>query len=105
MYNTIIVEVLKCITQLETDLFDSPFFQLEIASFNVVKQITASHVIEYNIVVVTVLKDVYESDDVGVLTHLEHLDLSSLLEHLDGFHVFLLDSLDGHLEFSLHVGS
>jgi hypothetical protein len=38
-----------------------------------------------------------------VLAHLEHLDFPSLLEHLDGLHVLLLDGLDGDLEICLFV--
>ena len=38
-----------------------------------------------------------------MLAHLEHLDLSSLLEDLNRLHVELLDSLDGHVIASILV--
>lgn len=44
-----------------------------------------------------ILKHINEPDDVGVLAHLEHLDLHSLLLDVERLQVLLLDRLDGHL--------
>ena len=45
----------------------------------------------------TVLEQIHQSDYIVVLAHLEHLDLSPLLDYLDWLHILLLDCLDSDL--------
>ena len=71
----------------------------------VVEQVRPLHVVQHDVVVLTVLKQVDQVDDVGVLAHFEDFNLSSLLEDLDVGHVLLLDLFDGHFLFGLFVGS
>ena len=63
---------------------------------NVVEKILALHVLEHDVVVVVVLKQVNETYYVRMLAHLEHFDLPPLLEHLNMCHVSFLDLFDSH---------
>ena len=56
-------------------------------------------------VILIVLEQIHELDDVRMLAHLEHLNLSSLLEHFDFGHVFLFDLLDSSFSILLFVRS
>ncbi len=62
-----------------------------------IKHVVASHVLHNDVVVLTVFEEVDQSDNVVVLTHLQHFDFSALLSDLDGRHLIFLHSLDGNL--------
>ena len=83
---------------LEWKVFPSLLTNAEIASFEVIEHVLASHVIKDQVVVVRVLEQVDELDDVRVLAHFEDLYLASLLVHLNRLHVLLFDDLDGNLD-------
>ena len=70
---------------------------------NVVEEILALHVFKHDEVRLTVLEEIDESDDVVVLAHFQHFNLSPLLEYLDWLHVGFLDCLDGSLGTSTFV--
>ena len=91
------VQVLDSCADLEGKVLNTSLRQLEASLLDVVEEVFAGHQFKDDEVVLTILENVLELDDVRVLTHLEHLDLSALLEYLNPFHVGLLDCLDGGL--------
>jgi hypothetical protein len=91
------VQVLDCLTNLVGEVNASGLRQLEATFLNVIKHVFAGHVVKHNEVVVAGFEDVNKLDDVRMLAHLQHFDFATLLEHLDRFHIRLLDGLDRHL--------
>ncbi len=77
--------------------------QRKAAFLNVVKEIFALHVFKHDKVSLAVFEEVNQPDDVVVLAHFQHFDLSPLLEYLDRLHVSFLDCLDGSLGSSHFV--
>ena len=51
------------------------------------------HILKDNIIEFAVLEQVNEPDNIGMLTHLQNLYLSSLLVYLNLLHVLLVDGL------------
>jgi len=94
--NAIGVQVFNSLGQLEGQLPDSGLSQVEFPCLEVVEQVAARHVVQDDVVVVTVLKDINQVDDVGVLTHLQHFNFSPLLKHFNVSHVALFHLLDRH---------
>ena len=72
------------------------FRQFEVSILDVVEEIFTLHVLEDNIVIIRILKQINQTYNIRMLTHLEHINLSPLLVDLDWFHVLLVNSLDGH---------
>lgn len=96
MDNTVVVEILDTLDQLESELSGSLLCDLETSLLEVVEEILSFHVLHDNIVIFRIFEKILKLNDVGVLAHLEHLNLLSLLKNFDRFHVFLFDSLDSH---------
>ena len=90
-------------SNLKSKILDSRLIQLEATLLNVIEEVLAWHVIKYDVVVLGVLKYVYQFDYIFMLAHFENFNLSPLLEDLDWFHVCLLHSLDGDLFARLFV--
>ena len=61
--------------------------------------------LEYDKVVALVLKEIYQSDNVRVLAHLQYVDLSAGLIDFDNFHVSFPGSLQGHSLTGLYMGA
>ena len=78
--------------------------KIEISLLQIVKQVGTLHVVQHNIVVFTIFKQVDQVYDVGMLAHLKDLNFSSLLEYFNIRHVLLLDLFDGHFLFGFLVG-
>jgi hypothetical protein len=97
------VEVINSLHNLEDNSFGTLLRQQELPLGDIIKQIFSSHELEHDEVVFTALEEVNQLNDVLVLTHLEHLDLPSLLEHFDWLHVGLSDRLDCHMVLVLLV--
>lgn len=97
MNDAIVVQMPYSQPYLVRKLLDPALSQLELACLDVVKQVATLHVLQHNVVVFTILKQVNETDNIWVLAHLEHLDLSPLLIYLYLLHIFLVDCLDCHL--------
>ena len=97
MHNAKLVEVSHALAQLIGELLRTLLWKCEPSLRHVVKEVAAIQVVENDVVGFTVLKQVKELDDVFVLAHLQHFNLSTLLEDLDRLHVVLLDSLDSDL--------
>ena len=97
MDDAIAVKILDSEGQLISELFDAVLTQIEISDLQVIEQIGARHVIEHDVIVLTVLEKIDQVDNVRVLAHLEHFDFTPLLEDLNMGHVLLLDLLDGDL--------
>ena len=81
------VKVLDCCADLEGKVLDSCFRQLEASFLDVVEEVFACHEFEHDKVVLAIFENVLKLDDIRVLTHLENLDFSSLLEYFNPFHV------------------
>ena len=64
------MQILYAFCKLERQLPDSFFSKSEIPGLQVVKQVTARHIVQNNVIVVTVFEDVYQVYYVRVLTHL-----------------------------------
>lgn len=97
MNDAIVVQMPYSQPYLVRKLLDPALSQLELACLDVVKQVATLHVLQHNVVVFTILKQVNETDNIWVLAHLEHLDLSPLLIYLYLLHIFFVDCLDCHL--------
>ena len=96
MYDTVIVQILYTERQLVNDLTDSFLIKTVTAALHVIEEISSFHVFENNVVVLTVLKEIDEVDDVGMLAHLEDFNLTSLLEHFYVIHILLFHLFDGY---------
>ena len=105
MHDTEPVHVLDAERDLICDILRSLLSQGKASGLQILEQVFALHVVEDDIVRLTVFKQVNESDDVVMLAHLEDLNLSTLLEDLYWLHVLFLDRLDGHLLVCHLVGS
>ena len=97
MHNTEPVHVLDAKRNLIGDVLRSLLSQGKASGLQVLEQVFALHVIEDDIVSLTVFEQINESDYVVMLAHLEDLNLPTLLEDFNRLHVLLLDRLDGHL--------
>jgi hypothetical protein len=64
---------------------------------DIIKQILALHILEYDVVVVRILKKIDEGHDVWVLRHLQGINFSPLLVDFDWFHIFLVYCLNSYL--------
>jgi len=73
--------------QLDHEMLDSLFWEHKITFLNVIKHVFAIHVFNYYEVVVAVLENIKKFDYIRVLAHLQHFDLSPLLNHLYWLHV------------------
>jgi hypothetical protein len=83
-----------------SNLPSSVLSDLKLSFFQVHKQIAPSHVLNYNINILRVLKYVQQPDDVRVLTDLEYFYLSLLKFKLVKLHIFLLYTLDSNFLLS-----
>ena len=70
MHDAVLVQVSNAYGELVGKLTDSIFAQVEVARLQVVEEVGASHVVEHDVVVVAVLKNVDQVDNIGVLAHL-----------------------------------
>lgn len=95
MHNAEAVEVLDTQSNLICQVPDTLLWQREASSLDVVEQVLALHVVEYDEVSLAVLEEIEQLDDVAVLAHLQDFNLSALLKDFDWLHVRLLDRLDG----------
>ena len=98
-----LVQVLNPERNLVSDVGSSALHEGEATRLQVLEQVLALHVVEDDVVRVAVLEQIDQSDDVVVLAHLQHLDLSPLLDYLNRLHIFLLHRLDGNLLFAHFV--
>ena len=105
MHDSVVVQVLYGQSNLVRELFDALLSKFEIACLNVVEQVTSLHVLEYDVVELAVFKQVYETNDIRMLAHLEYFNFSSLLVDFNLFHVLLIYCFDGDLLTILLVSS
>ena len=96
MDDAVAMEVFDTEGELVSQFTHAVLTEVEISSLEVVEEVRARHVVESNVVVLAALEEVHQVDDVGVLTHLEHLDFTTLLEHLNMRHVLLFHLLNRH---------
>jgi hypothetical protein len=94
MNNSEWVEVPHSLDNLEDQLFDSLFWKRKVTVLNVVKQIFTSQILQHDVVVFGVFKDIDKLDNAFMLAHLQHLDFSSLLVNFDLLHVCLFHHFD-----------
>jgi len=87
------VEVLDTLHDLEDDCLCMLLRQDVVSLRNVIKQVFTCHVLQHDKVVLTALKQVDQFNDARVLAHLEHFDLTPLLQNLDRLHVRFDDRL------------
>ena len=97
MHNAVVVQILESQANLERQLLGPTLRNLEAPVLDVVEQVASGHVVEHDVVGIRVLEQIYQADNVRMLTHLEHLNFSPLLVDFDWFHVLLVDCLDCHL--------
>ena len=95
MDDAIAVKVLNTESQLISQLFNSVLTQIKISDLQIVEKIWARHVVEHDIIVLTVFEQIDEVDNVRVLAHLKHFDFAPLLEHFNMRHVLFLHLLYG----------
>ena len=69
MYDAIVVQIFQAQSKLVGQFANSVFAKIEIATLQVVEQITARHVVQHYVVVVTILEKVDKIDNVRVLAH------------------------------------
>lgn len=91
------VQILDGLADLISQFLAPLLGELEAPPLDVIEHIFARHIVQHDVVLVAAVEDVNELDYVWVLAHLEDFDLTSLLEHLDWFHVGFLHSLDCNL--------
>ena len=103
MNHTNMVQILQSKPNLETKFFHSFFCQIEPPLLNVVEEIFTSAIFKNDKVIVLVFEKINQANDVFVLAHFEHLNLSSLLIHLNRLHVFLLNRFYGCFDPCLNV--
>lgn len=96
MHDSIVVEIEQALRNLPRNVLASCLGDHEVSLLHVFKEVAPFHVLKDDVVVSMAFEEVNQLDDVGVLTHLEHLDLFLLLIDLNGSDVFLLDNLDGY---------
>ena len=99
------MQVLYTERHLVSDLFDAILTKVEAAGLHIVEEISTSHELENNIIVLIVLKYIDKVDNVWMLAHLEYFNLTPLLEDLNMCHVLLFHLLDSYLPASLLVDS
>jgi hypothetical protein len=75
VHDAVLMHVLNGWHYLEWKVFPSLLTNAEIASFEIIEHVLASHVIKDQILVVRVLEQVDELDDVRVITVLKNFDL------------------------------
>ena len=97
MHDAIAVQVLEALQDLVRYLTDTILAQLEVVVLKVGIEVTTFHVIENDVVLESIFKQIDELYDIGVLTHLEYLNLFHLLENLEVRHLLLQNRLDGVL--------
>ena len=97
MHDAELMQVLDSQRDLVCQVLHSLLRQAESSFLDIIEEVLTLHVVQHNEVLITILEEVNELDDVVVLTHLELLNLASLLEDLNWLHVGLLDHLDGHI--------
>ena len=103
MHNTIVVKILQAKCQLVGELSDALLAQVEVPLLQVVEKIGPLHKVQHDVVVFAVLEQIDKVDNVGMLAHFEHLDLSSLLENLNIGHILFLNLLNSDLLLGLLV--
>ena len=96
MHDSIVMQVLQGTTNLIRQFLDSALGELKLSELDVVEEVFALHELEHYVVVIAILEQVDKRHDVWVLTHLQHVDLHSLLIHLDRLHILLMDRLDSY---------
>jgi len=96
MHDTKLVQVLNTKCDLISEVLSAALSKRETTSLQILKQVFALHVVKNDVMHLAILEQVYQPDDIVVLTHFEYFDLSALLEDLNRLHVLFLDSLDGH---------
>jgi hypothetical protein len=98
MHDAKTVQIPNSLEHLENDDLRALLRQLVASLGNVVKEIFPLHVLEHDVVMVARLKQVQQLNDILMLAHFEHFDLSSLLVHLNRLHIALGDGLDCSLQ-------
>lgn len=99
------MQVVKSCGKLVTQCL-CPFFRdFEITFFKISEQITSGQVLHHDVNVLLVLENIKQSDDVGVLTHFQDFDFSSLEFHVLNCHFLLAHDFNGDLLSSLLVVS
>lgn len=78
MGHTVRVEIVKCGGDLMRQHFGTIFRDRERSFLEVGEEISTIELLHNDVDVVLVLKDIKETDDMRVLTHLENLDLTTL---------------------------
>lgn len=78
MRNSKRVQVIQSSRKLVRQLARTLFTHRKSSFFEIVKEITATQVFHYNVDVVLVFKDIEQPDDMGMLAHLEDLNLTPL---------------------------
>ena len=96
MHDTKLVQVLNTKCDLISEVLSAALSKRETTSLQILKQVFALHVVKNDVMHLAILEQVYQPDDIVVLTHFEYFDLSALLEDLNRLHVLFLDSLDSH---------
>jgi len=98
--NAILVKIPNCHHNLIDQFFRSVLCNLELPVLQVVEHVLSIHVLKDDVVMVDVFKEVDELHDVGVLTHLQHIDLLPLLVDFDRLHLAFPDNFHSRFRFS-----
>ena len=99
------MQVLDAERHLVSDLTDAFLPKVEATGLHIVEEISTCHELKHYIIILIVLKDVYEVDNVRMLAHLEYFNLASLLKHLYMCHILLFHLLDSYFPAGLLVDS
>ena len=78
MGNTERVEIVESSGNLMSDGLGSAFRNAEFSLFEISEEIASGEVLHNDINIVLVFEDIQESDDIGMLTHLQNFNFSSL---------------------------
>ena len=91
-----ILEIEHCGGDLMADLLDFAFFKFIVFGLVIMEQRASVQVFHHNVDVLRVLKDIKESDDMGMLTYLQDLNFSFVKLEIFGIHLLFLQDFDGH---------
>ncbi len=76
----------------------------EFAFLQVSKEVSTGKVLHHDVYMVLVFENIKQSNNIGVLAHLENFDLSSLQLYIGHRHLLLRHNLDSHVLAGLLVG-
>lgn len=68
MHDSVVVQVSNGDTNLICQLFDPLFREFEVSELDVIKEVFTLHVFKYDIVVIGVFEEIYQCDNVWMLT-------------------------------------